>query len=186
MHHSLTPDGSLRLRTWSRRDTVLLHALVIGHGDELRTWLPWIDERQSLEAIDDFINQTQMALLSAQNHFYGIWHEGELVGELAHHETTKRNRSTSISYWLAAPYRGQGIVTRSLAALLHYLFREMEMNRVELRIAVGNTPSIAVAEKFGFAREGVLREAEWLYDRFVDHEIFSLLRAEWEAGPWTQ
>ena len=182
VHHTLFPDETLLLRTWSRRDTVLLHGLVLSNADFLRKWLPWVDELNNLKAVEEYINQTQMSLLGQQNHFYGIWEHGELVGEIAHHGKTKRNKCTSVSYWLGEKYQGRGIVTRSLQTLLTDLFIKKGVNRVEIRIAPGNSKSQLLAEKFGFSKEGTLREAEWLYDHFVDHELLSLLRSDWEKG----
>lgn len=28
----------------------------------------------------------------------------------------------------------------------------------------------------------MIRQAEWLYDRFVDHTVNGLLRSEWDSG----
>ena len=34
----------------------------------------------------------------------------------------------------------------------------------------------------GFTREGIQREAEWLYDHFVDLASYALLRSEWKPA----
>ncbi|MDP9371062.1 MAG: GNAT family N-acetyltransferase, partial [Chloroflexota bacterium] len=39
--------------------------------------------------------------------------------------------------------------------------------------------SCAIPERLGFAREGTLRQVEWLYDHFVDHHVYGMLAAEW-------
>ena len=57
------------------------------------------------------------------------------------------------------------------------------MNRVEIRCATGNKKSCAIPERLGFTFEGIQRNGGWLYDRFVDYRIYSILANEWlETG----
>jgi ribosomal-protein-serine acetyltransferase len=70
-------------------------------------------------------------------------------------------------------------VTRATACLTDYAFREQDCNRVILHCAVGNLKSRAVAERLGFVQEGILREAEWLYDHYVDLVVYSMLKRVW-------
>jgi ribosomal-protein-serine acetyltransferase len=53
------------------------------------------------------------------------------------------------------------------------------MNRVEVRAGVENLRSRRVAERLGFSLEGVMREAERVGGRFVDHAVYSILASEW-------
>src|SRR3712207_8983550 len=52
-------------------------------------------------------------------------------------------------------------------------FLELGLNRVSIACATENKKSCAIPERLGFRREGVQRQAEWLYDHFVDHVIRS-------------
>jgi RimJ/RimL family protein N-acetyltransferase len=58
----------------------------------------------------------------------------------------------------------------------------LELNRIQARVATGNYPSQAVCERLGLKKEGILRQAEWLYDHFVDLTMNSVLRTEWEGN----
>ena len=57
------------------------------------------------------------------------------------------------------------------------------MNRVELTCATDNLRSARLAERAGFLLEGLLRQAEWLDGKFVDHYVYGLLRSEFLALP---
>jgi len=78
-----------------------------------------------------------------------------------------------------AGHQGRGIVTLATACLTDYAFREQDRKRVILHCAVGNLKSRAVAERLGFVQEGILREAEWLYDHYVDLVVYSMLKRVW-------
>jgi len=80
-----------------------------------------------------------------------------------------------MGYWLARSQTGSGLMTAAVKALISQGFQQLELNRIQARVATGNYPIQAVLKK-----EGVLRQAEWLYDHYVDLTMNSVLRTEWE------
>ena len=94
-------------------------------------------------------------------------------------EVNQRNRNAEIGYWLGAEHQGRGLVTRACAALVSYAFDTMALHRVEIYCAPDNTRSRRVPERLGFAVEGTLRDAEWLYDHYVDNVLYAMLSTEW-------
>jgi len=66
--------------------------------------------------------------------------------------------------------------------MLDYLFEELGLHRVEIRCGTGNTRSCAIPERLGFTREGLLREAEWVNDRWLDLLVWGMLEVEWRAA----
>jgi len=95
------------------------------------------------------------------------------------HIISRVHRSGELGYWLAQSHCGRGIMTKGCRTLLSYAFGDLALNRVRMSVASGNQRSRAVAERCGFYEEGVLREHEWLYDRFVDHVTYGLLWRDW-------
>jgi ribosomal-protein-serine acetyltransferase len=45
---------------------------------------------------------------------------------------------------------------------------------------VDNRRSRSIPERLGFRQEGVLRKAELVGDRYVDHIVYVTLASEWE------
>ena len=54
----------------------------------------------------------------------------------------------------------------------------MGLHRVEIRCAIDNHRSRAVPHRLGFRLEGQMREAEWLYNHWVDHAVYAGLATD--------
>lgn len=109
---------------------------------------------------------------------YAILSHGVLTGVIGSH----RRRPTStveIGYWLGDGFQGRGVMTAACRALVTHLFAVVGVHRVEIRAAVGNVRSRAVAERLGFRPEGILREAEALPTGWVDHCLYAMTVGEW-------
>jgi len=74
---------------------------------------------------------------------------------------------------------GKGCMTAAVKALIDEGFQQLELNRIQARVATANYPSQAVCDRLGLKKEGVLRQAEWLSDHYVDLTMNSVLRNEW-------
>jgi ribosomal-protein-serine acetyltransferase len=105
--------------------------------------------------------------------------EEKIVGLIDMHKIDVINLSASIGYWLDRNKQGRGIMTRSCRAVVSHAFSIYGLNRIEIRCAVGNMHSAAIPKRLGFGYEGVCREAEWLYDHFASHEVYSMLAKDW-------
>jgi len=71
-------------------------------------------------------------------------------------------------------------VTNSMKALIDFAFNYLKLNRIEVRVAVGNIRSRTIPKVLGFHEEGRLRDAEWLYDHYVDQVVYGLTATEWK------
>jgi ribosomal-protein-serine acetyltransferase len=57
-------------------------------------------------------------------------------------------------------------------------FTSYTLNRIEIRCAVDNYKSRAIPENLGFQKEGIIRNAEKVYGRYLDHVVYGLLKEE--------
>jgi len=77
---------------------------------------------------------------------------------------------------------GKGYGREALALLIGFAFRELNLRRLQLTVFSYNTRAIALYEKLGFRREGVLREAILRDGQIYDIYCYGLLRREWQDG----
>lgn len=172
-------EKDLELRELEENDGDDLFALVDRNRDYLRQWLPWLDKEKTRMDSLNFIRSAREQSAANMGLVAGIWYRQHLAGIISYNSIDWTNRVTHIGYWVGAGYQGNGIVTRACSAMIDYAFFDLQLNRIEIRCATGNLRSCAIPARLGFKREGVVRQAEWLYDHFVDHNIFGLLAGEW-------
>lgn len=172
-------DDKVVLKLLDSINADLLFELTDAGRPYLKEWLPWVDGTKSVEDTKSFIETTKKQFASNNGFQAGIWYQGNIAGVIGFHGMNWANRSTSIGYWLCERYRGSGVMTKSCKAIVEYAFRELNINRVEIRCAEKNLRSRAIPERLGFVNEGTIREAEWLYDHYVNHVLYGVLAREW-------
>jgi [ribosomal protein S5]-alanine N-acetyltransferase len=101
-----------------------------------------------------------------------------LVGCMWTKRTDWAALATEVCFAVCVPARGFGFAGEALDALSVALILEHGFQRVELRIAPGNTAARRVGEKAGFVYEGLLRNAGYLHSGRVDLELWSLVAAD--------
>jgi ribosomal-protein-alanine N-acetyltransferase len=87
-----------------------------------------------------------------------------------------------IGYDLDRGYWGRGIMTEVLHALISFGFGPMKLNRIEAMVEPENIASIKLLKKNGFWEEGLLREYQVSKEKFIDLQIFSLLKREYNLS----
>lgn len=147
----------------------------------LREWLPWVDGTTSTLQTKEFVQSTRKQYADNKGFTCGIFYKERIVGCIGLHLMDWENKKTSIGYWLGAEYQGLGIMTEACKAIITYAFEDLELNRIEIRAGIHNKKSRAIPERLGFVNEGTARQEEWIYDHYIDHAIYGLLRSEWKS-----
>lgn len=109
---------------------------------------------------------------------------GEWLGEVVVNEWDPDNRSCSFRIALSAGARDRGVGTEATRLIVDHVFAEIDdppVHRLALEVYDFNPRAIAVYERVGFVREGVLRDAlRWNGDHH-DAIVMSVLRRDREA-----
>jgi RimJ/RimL family protein N-acetyltransferase len=167
------------LRLLRTSDADELFTLTDANRAYLRTWLPWLDKTTSSANTRDFIQSTLQQFAENRGFVAAIYYDRSMVGVIGYNQINWCDRIGYIGYWIAEAYQGKGLMTISCKAIVDYGFEVLNLNRLVIACATENKRSRAIPERLGFVREATTRDAEWLYDRFVDHEVYVQLRRDW-------
>lgn len=174
-------DEETELRLLEEQHAGEFYVLQMANREHFRRWLDWpLDENYSLEDSKGFIKRALNRFASDNGFEAGIWHKGQLAGEVSIDRIDWYNRLAEVGYSLGASFEGRGIATRATQALIDHCFNGLDLHRVELRCVDENRRSRAVAERLGFKQEGILLESWWLNGAFVNQVVYRMLAAEWK------
>ena len=177
---ALTPTSEIRLNLMEESHAQELFRLVDVNRAHLREWLPWLDTQQSVVDSLQFIRLMRDQFRHNESMTVGIWYRDTLSGVIGYHRFDWMNRSSMIGYWLASDRQRKGIVTEACREMVNYGFSRLGLHRIEIKCATGNRKSCAIPERLGFVNEGIARNGEWLYDRYVDLVVYSMLAPDWK------
>lgn len=105
---------------------------------------------------------------------------GAVMGKVRYFDWNPRNQAVEIGYSVDPARRRRGLGSEGVRLLLKWLFGSLGVNKIHAQTGSFNSGSIALLEKLGFKRDGVLREHHYFQGRLHDDHIYSLLRSEWQ------
>jgi ribosomal-protein-alanine N-acetyltransferase len=103
---------------------------------------------------------------------------GDFRGEVLLHTFEWQHARAAVGIWVRAEWRGHGCGTCALRLICAYGFEELGLRRLEMTTFPSNEATIRMAERVGFAREGVLRSYTSERGRRRDLTMLSLLPGE--------
>lgn len=170
-------DDLVRLRPWSQAD---VHAAFRATQDALIQRFTRVPENQTEADVRRFFEGREPArrIGEALTLVIADARSDDLLGVISLLRLEWEQRRGEIGYWVAPWVRGRGVATRATRLLSRWALRDLGLARVALHTDTDNEASQKVAERCGFAREGVLRSYEQRKGSRHDFVVFSLVRED--------
>lgn len=155
-------------------------------GDFWRVGLGWYNDPEIIAMTSDdpnalteaqFKDMIQVDIDHAQSVVFGVANELDRpigVGMLRHVDGLHRSCELHITIG-EKDHWGKGYGTDAIAMMRDYAFVGLELHRVISTPFAHNTRMVRSLEKCGFVREGVLRDALWIQEQFIDVVIMATL-----------
>jgi ribosomal-protein-alanine N-acetyltransferase len=106
---------------------------------------------------------------------------GRLCGRMGLHPEMQHRRA-ELGYWIGVPFWGNGYATEAAREVVRYGFERLHLNRIFATHFKGNEKSGRVLEKIGMRHEGSIRQGVLKSGKFIDLEMYSILREDHTAA----
>lgn len=139
-----------------------------------------VDEAGFERYQDMFLNGMETFQLSFLYFFLFEKESNQIIGECGFHTWNRKHSRAELFYLLKKDeHKQKGYMTEALVEILKYGFEQMNLNRIEALIADWNEASLKLIDKYGFVKEGVMREDYFYEGKHEDSICFSLLKRDW-------
>ena len=158
-------------------DAPAIFAAVRESIEELHRWMAWCRRDFALaDAAQWVAGQPEARSTGSAFEFVIVGQQGRVLGCCGVNQISKDDRSANFGYWVRTSETRRGVGTQAGRLLAQWVFANTDLVRLEIVAAVGNDASLALAEKLGAWREGVLRSRLLIHGTFHDAVVLSLIR----------
>ena len=175
---TISIDENIRLELIDEKHSQPIFDIVNKNRKHLREWLPFVDRMQTIEFAENFVKGTMQRNKDGIELAFVIIENDKVIGRIGIYKIDYQNKIGEIGYWLAENSQGKGIIHKSIRTIIDFCFADLKLNRIEIKCATENIRSMNIPEKFNFTKEGVIRQGELLYDKYVDLILYSLLKID--------
>lgn len=174
-------DSNLSLKALVESDAIRMFNIIDTQRDYLGEWLPFVQFTNKIEDSKGFVEMAMNNRKIKKDYVYKICLEDRMIGLIGTKEIDLINKNTELGYWLSRDFQNQGIMTKSVQALIQELYEELKLERIQICCAVGNEKSINIPKRLGFKLEGTKRNGEWIGNlQFRDLLVFSKLKSDFD------
>jgi ribosomal-protein-alanine N-acetyltransferase len=137
----------------------------IPHPYELDHAVAWIGQ-QRREAVRGRATTFAIRLLS----------KGTLIGSAGLRDIDPEHLQAELGFWIGREWWGKGFAREAAAAVIHFGFESLGLNRICAHHMVRNPAAGRVLEAAGMQPEGVLRQRVRKWGMYEDVVLYSILR----------
>ena len=108
---------------------------------------------------------------------------GKVIGTIGFMWIQTENRSAEVGYSLSRAHWNNGYMSEALRAIVEFGFTKLNLNRIEAQHECDNPASGHVMAHAGMKHEGTLRQRLYNKGRFVDVDVYAIIRSDFVNKP---
>lgn len=154
-------DANAMYENWAKDERVT----------EYMTW----DPHKSVEETAKMLEYWCESYENESSYNWAIEHKGQLIGNISVARLSERDERVDIGYCIGYDYWNRGFMTEAAKAVINYLFKEINFNRITISHVAENPASGKVAINCGLkyeaTRKGYFKYAEGVFLDVIDYSI---------------
>jgi RimJ/RimL family protein N-acetyltransferase len=140
--------------------------------------MPWCHATYSLDESKAWIAHCDAAWNEGTEYNFAIADQADrILGGCGLNQIRVEHRVANLGYWVRTSATRTGVATAAVRKLAQFAFRETDLARLEIVVALDNVASHRVAMKVGALREGVAHDRLYAHGRSHDAVVYALLRS---------
>lgn len=169
--------GHFLLRPFTKADAPAFAEAVRESMASVGQWMGWAHAGYTVDEARSWFAFCDAARAAGSAHEFGIFLQdgGTLVGGAGLNQFNTVHGFCNLGYWVRASQQRQGAALAAVDALVRHAFDTLKQTRVEIVVADGNLPSLAVARKAGAMWECLARNRLQLHGGPVAAHLLSLV-----------
>ncbi|MEY2689105.1 MAG: hypothetical protein RL375_3303 [Pseudomonadota bacterium] len=169
--------GEFLLRPYEASDAAAMSAGVRESTETVGRWMSWATPGFSNDDALAWFDLCTRARATGEAHEFGIFgRDGGFVGGCGLNQVSQQNRLCNLGYWVRQSQQRRGVALAATLALRDLAWSSLDLWRVEIVVATGNTPSLGVARKAGASHECLARNRLQVHGKPTDAHVFSFAR----------
>lgn len=160
----MTLDDAERVHAWRNRPEI---ADVMFTNDPI----PW----------DDHVAWMERLPADPTSRYWIVEHDDRPVGVASLNDISERHQRCSWAYYIGEPDTPGPVGLAVEFEVMAIVFADMGFHRLISEVLASNDRVVALHERVGFVREGLLREHVRRSDGVHDVVVLSMLAEEWQA-----
>jgi len=160
-------DAEMMFRNWTSDENVT-------------RFLRW-DAHKTIDETKQMIRQWVDSYQNDSTYYWGMYlKDGEMIGSIGITISSEYDCQGSLGYKIGSRWWSHGYASEAARAVVDYMFRNTDIERMDSFCSVENPASRKVMEKVGMQYEGLLRHYYKTRDGFHDCTLYGIVRSEWE------
>ena len=142
-------------------------------------------ERQvTIQHSENFISNNLKMYEEKTGIFWAIIEKStnKFLGDFAFFKIDHKNSRAEIGYTLKPEFWGKGFMKEAMQPIFNFGFNDLNLHSLEANINPENYKSRTILTKMGFQKEAYFRENYYYNGDYLDSEIYSLLKSEFQHG----
>ncbi len=138
------------------------------------------EKHMTIQYSENFISENLKMYEQKKGIFWGLIEKtsGKFIGDFAYWKIDTKNSRAEIGFSLKPEFWGKGFMKEAMIQIIDFGFNDLKLHSIEANINPGNENSRGILTKLGFKKEAYFRENYYFNGKYLDSEIYSLLKID--------